>query len=62
MPASTFGGLKELRVTKENFQMLKDDDKECLYFDAKTGTKFATVDRGMWYNQGLLYYVFKSKK
>ena len=50
MPAKTYGGIKELRVSKEDFQMLKEDDKDCLYFDAKTGTRFATVNRGMWYN------------
>ena len=43
-----------LRVAIEDFQQLSKEElkteKNCLYFDAKTGARFATVERGIWYN------------
>jgi len=60
LPRNTMGGIVEKRVTPANFQMVRDDPS-CVYFDAKTGQKFRTVDRGMWYNNGLLYFIFQNK-
>lgn len=42
--------------------MIKENDPKALYFDAKTGMKFATVGRGTWYNNGLLYFIFQNNK
>jgi hypothetical protein len=48
------------RVPLRNLGMLLSEDqadKRCLYFDKATGQKFATVELGDWYNQGLLYFL-----
>lgn len=57
MPPSSFKSLGEpekVTVEPENFRMLSKDQMEihkfCVYQDAKTGTNFATVERGLWYN------------
>ena len=48
-------------MSPENFKMLSkeqmDANKACVYYDALTGTNFATVERGQWYNQGLLMHL-----
>lgn len=56
-----FGEPYRLEVTPADFQMLTNEQqkesKSSLYFDAKTGYRFATINRGIWYNQGLLLYL-----
>ena len=64
LPKNTLGGVLEKRVKVENFKQLSRDqeDKHCLYYDKSTGDRFATVNRGIWYNNGLLYFILSQKK
>lgn len=47
-----FGSPKELIVDAKNFKMLTKDKQtlDCLYYDTNSGAKFATINRGLWYN------------
>jgi len=45
--------VKELGVSKEEVA------KDCVYFDKQTGEPFATMGRGNWYNEELLFYLLK---
>ena len=49
MPQNSFAGVKERRIKPGNLGQIKDD-KDCLYYDKATGERFATINRGMWYN------------
>ena len=64
LPKNTIGGVIEKRVKPENFKQLprEQQDKDCLYYNKANGDKFATVDRGIWYNNGLLYFILQMKK
>ena len=69
MPPTNFTALGEpfkLLVAPSDFQMLSKDAqlnfKACLYYDTKSGTRFATIERGQWYNQGLLLHLLQKQK
>ena len=49
----------ELRIHPRNFVQIKDDEL-CVYMDALSGQKFATVGNGTWYNEGVLYFLFSN--
>lgn len=59
-PKSTWGGVKELRVARSDFHMIKDDPS-AMYYDAKSGIRFNTINKGVWYNLGLFQYIMKNK-
>ena len=37
----------------------KESNSQALYYDALTGEQFATVDRGIWYNQMIFFYLLQ---
>ena len=62
-PKSHLGGTIKLIVKPQNFQQINDpDDKNCLYYDVETGLRFKTIGEGIWYNQGLLYFLLLKYK
>lgn len=60
-PKGILGAHTQIIVQPHNFKQLQGD-KECLYYDKESGEKFATVNDGMWYNNGLLYHILTEKR
>ena len=61
-PMETVLELKELKMlTKGEMEANKDKAilSDCVYYNGKNGQLYATVGRGIWYNQGLFLYLLQ---
>jgi hypothetical protein len=37
----------------------EETEKGCLYYNSDTGKGYATINRGLWYNEALFLYLIK---
>ena len=56
--ADPWMGLHETRIALKDFRQVKGDDSS-LYMNAASGESFKTINRGTWFNNGLLYHLFE---
>jgi len=59
-PYETMVDIKDFRqLSKAEFKANEDSSvrKNCFYCDASTGSLFATIERGHWFNEGMFIFM-----
>jgi hypothetical protein len=60
---SATGKPRVIEVKPECFRMAEEEvAKDTLYFDSESGELFATVTRGDWYNEEVLFNLLRGNK